>query len=822
MDGLTLECLFSQIRMRIKYIVTYIAVLMLSITCPKVWAQEDDSVILQNIHGYITDAESKEPIEGVTILLESDKSISAFSDSDGYFVLADVPVGRQTIIASFVGYETHTVAEILVTSGKETELNISLKEKLTNLKEVTVTAGKNTKPVNEFATLSARSFSVEDTRRYPASISDPARMAMNFAGVANNGDLENDIVVRGNSPKGILWRLEGIEIPNPNHFSELGTSGGAVSMINANTLGTSDFYTGAFPAEMGNALSGVFDLNMRNGNRDNYEHIFQIGLLGTEIATEGPFRQGGQSSYLIDYRYSTLALIQNKLNLNGLIPDYQDLSFKMNFPIKKAGTISIFGLGGSNRLRTDPAKDSTEWTDANPNLKLSNISKTGITGISYLKFLSQRSYIKAVLSASYTQANKHSDTLNVLDSYNPVNTEYGSFQNSAIRLSVLYNNKLSKRNTFRSGIVLHELGYKLNDRQYDFGTRQWNEILDGNGSTEYYQVYTQLKTRITDKITTTAGIHASYYALNKKYSIEPRASITYGIGNNKLSIATGWHSKPDNISTYLYRDPSLSSTNIYPNMGLDLLRAYHLVAGYETVLPLQIHLKTELYYQYLYNIPVEMDTSSGFSIINAENVYSLIGTKQLISTGTGRNYGIDITVERPFANNYYFLVTGSLYRSTYTNYKGDTYNGHFNRTYQCNVVAGKEFYLDKRKHELLGLNGKVLYSGGQRESPIDAAQSIAAGRTIYTNGLFYTLQDPYYFRIDAGCYLKLNNRKATHILELNLQNATNRRNYSYTYFDTRSNTIKYVRETGLIPAISYRIEFHTTKFAPHIRKRTSK
>ena len=172
-------------------------------------------------------------------------------------------------------------------------------ESLHKLDEVTIKASSNrTRPLNEFASISARSFSVEETRRYAASVADPARMVMNFPGVTNSGD-DNSIVVRGNSPKGVLWRLEGIEIPNPNHFSALGSSGGSISMLNANVLGNSDFYTGAFVPEIGNALSGAFDLNFRNGNTERYEHTVQVGVLGVELATEGPFKKGGKASYLV-------------------------------------------------------------------------------------------------------------------------------------------------------------------------------------------------------------------------------------------------------------------------------------------------------------------------------------------------------------------------------------------------------------------------------------------------------------------------------------------------------------------------------------------
>lgn len=780
--------------------------LFICILCTQLTVYAQDNPLKQNVHGYVTDAESKQPLEGVTIILLSDNQVNTFSDSDGYFVLYNVPIGRQAFRFSFTGYETRTVSEILVTSGKETELNISLSENYRQLKEVKISARKNrSQALNEFATVSARSFSVEETRRYAASISDPARMAMNFAGVANNGDLENDIVVRGNSPRGVLWRLEGIEIPNPNHFSELGNSGGAVSMINANMLGTSDFYTGAFPAEIGNALSGAFDLNMRNGNKDKYEHIFQIGLLGTEVATEGPFRKGGKASYLVDFRYSTLALVQDYLSLNGLIPNYKDINLKINLPTNKMGTFSVFGIGGTNTVQTDPEPDSTKWNSSNQNAKIDNRSNTGITGISNQFFVKRNAYIKTILSATYSYTTEKYDTLNTLKNYAPEHLGSARYHNNGMRLSVLYNEKMNDKNTLRTGVIVQQLSYDVNRDFYRFGTV--SHIYKLEGSTQFYQAYAQWKSRLSQRMTLIGGAHASYFALNSKYSIEPRASLSYTMRNSKFTLAAGLHSKPDHISTYLYTDSAKSAAYL-SNRNLDLLRAFHSVLAYDVGLPYKIHFKAELYYQYLYHIPVEQDTSTGFSVLNTQNVYALYGTKPLISTGTGQNYGIDLVLERPFADDYYVLLTGSLYRSTYTTYKGESYQGHYDRTYQLNVVGGKEFYLSRKKRSLIGVNGKIVFSGGQRESEIDLARSIREGRTVYLLDQYYSLQDPYYLRIDGGLYYKLNNKKATHVIELNVQNVTNRRNFSYSYFDTRSNTIQHMRETGLIPALSYRIEFH--------------
>lgn len=771
-------------------------------------AAQHNATLVQNVRGVVKDAESKEPLVGVIVVAMSNSTLNALTDENGYFTIQNVPVGRQSFKFSYMGYETRMVAEVLVTSGKALELNIDLTEKLNSLKEVTVKASNGTgRALNEFATISARSFSVEETKRYAGTLADPARMAMNFMGVSNSGDMDNGIVVRGNSPKSVLWRLEGIEIPNPNHFSSQGTTGGAISMLNPSMLGTSDFYTGAFPAEMGNALSGVFDINYRNGNKNKREHTFQLGALGTEIASEGPFKKDGGATYLFNYRYSTLALLKGFFDFGGVLPEYQDASFKVHLPTKKAGTFSIFGLGGYNSANKDAKADSSKWDDEDPNFNLRSNNTMAVVGVGHTYFLNKRSYLKTVLSTAYEKSQESVDTLNPAESYKVIHTSDEYYQNTAYRLSVLYNNKINSKNTIRIGVRADQLNYDLNNRYFDEDDAIWKSFINSKGGTQYYQAYAQWKRRITKELTVFGGLHGSYYALNSKASIEPRASITYQKRATTYSLSAGLHTKPEHVSVYRFQNMSQKQAGIYPNKNLNLQRAMHIVAGYQTALPLGIRFKTEVYYQHLYNIPVAKDSTSEFSTINALDIYSLANNTQLVSEGTGRNYGIDFSFERPFANNYYFTLTSSIYNSTYTTYGGERYNTMFNRGYQLNVLGGKEFKVGKNGKNVLGVNGKVLYSGGMRESKIDLAKSIAEKETNYVPGEYYTQQTPAYLRFDATIYYKMNKKKSTHSIQLDVQNITNRQNHYFSYFDSNSGSIKTVYQLGIFPNIAYRIDF---------------
>lgn len=763
----------------------------------------------QTIKGIVIDTDSKKGLAAATVMLAgSDKTV--LTDSAGNFKINNVAIGRQTIQVSLVGYENNAVSEILVTSGKEISLTISLREKIKNLEEIKLVGRKSRiKAANEFASTSSRAFSVEETKRYAAAAFDPGRMAQNFAGVSNNGDGDNSIVVRGNSPQGVLWRLEGIEIPSPNHFGGLGGSGGSISMLSSSTLGNSDFYTGAFPAEFGNATAGAFDLKFRDGNKDKHEHSFMIGGLGIELASEGPFKKGSGASYLINYRYSTLSLLKGFLDLQGILPEYQDLSFKLNFPTKKAGTFTLFGIGGLNTATSNPDKDSTKWDDDHPNFVLNNKGTLGVAGISHQYFLNKHAYLKTILAANVEKYDQVTDTLNPEQSYNKVRTFEGKLIDNAIRLSILYNNKISNRHTLRTGIIVSRLGFNYNNDFLDDADKIWKNLLRSKGNTMFYQAYAQWKFRITDKLTSNLGIHGSYFALNETNSIEPRGSLSYQFNKTQsLTLSAGMHSKPQHLSTYFFEKKINGQALTQPNKNLDFSKALHVVLSYEKSFNGGIRFKAEAYYQHLYKIPVEKDSAAFFSFINAANVYDLYYVdSSLVSTGKGKNYGIDLSLEKTFSKNYYFLITGSLFNSTYTTYTGKEYSTKFNRNYQVNIVGGKEWKTGKNKRTILGINGKVLASGPLRDSPIDLLASQQQGKAVYVPGKYYTLKNDPYYRLDIGLSYKLNLKHATHSISFDIQNLTNHQNLYVSYYDNNKKKIKKEYQLGFFPIFNYRIEF---------------
>ena len=774
----------------------------------KVDAQE----ITQTIRGSIKDIESQIPLIGATIQIN--ENLNTTTDINGEFRIDEVPVGRHNIEILYIGYTPLVLSSILITSGKELVLNLEMEESAIQLDEVQISAETSidkSRPLNTFATVSSRTFSIEETSRYAAASFDPARMALNYAGVATGAsdDLFNEIIIRGNSPSGVLWRLEGIEIPNPNHFGDFGNSGGAISMLSSSTLTNSDFYTGAFPSEFGNATSGVFDLKMRNGNNEKRESSIMFGALGVELATEGPFAKNSKASYLVNYRYSTLALLQKTgINPTGdVLPTYQDLSFKLNFPTKNKGTISIFGLGGNNLAANNPAKDSTEWESNGDREGFDEIGNMGVAGLSHNYLLSNDSYLKTTVIGSIEKKTNEDYILD--DNYNEVIHYKNNMQQVTARISSYYHKKLNAKTSYRIGGIYSHKKFDFSLDDSGDASNALVRLFDNTSNTGFIQAFSQMKFRLNDKFTLNAGLHYSHLTFNGANAIEPRAAISYKLASNQeLTIASGLHSKMENIAVYSFEGKLNNGETIVNNKrNLGLSKSFHNVIGYDITFGKKLRIKAEAYYQYLYNIPVRPDPNESFSILNAMDVWDVFGETILVPEGRGSNVGIDLTIEKFFTDGYYFMTTVSIYDSKYKTLNNVSRNTRYNGNYQFTTLGGKEFKLGRNGKNIFGLNGKFVSSGGGRYTPIDIEQSIALEDEIFQEDRAFELRTGDYFRLDVGISFKINKAGSTHTIMLDIQNVTNRENPAGFEFDDDTLQLEQEDMTGLFPFFNYRVEF---------------
>lgn len=763
--------------------------------------------LTQTVRGTVTDKISETPLPGAAVVLVgSNPLVGTTTDIDGNFKLLNVPVGKQSIKVTYVGYKEMLVPNITVNSGKELVLKVTLEENVIQGKEVVITDKlEKNKPLNDLSVVSVRTFSVEETQKYAAAINDPSRMVTSFSGILSTDDGNNQISIRGNSPSGLLYRMEGVEIPNPNHFSNVGTVGGGVSILSSQLLTNSDFSTGAFASEYGNVLSGVFDLRLRKGNNEKHEYTFHIGVLGIDAAAEGPFRKGYGGSYLINYRYSTLGILSKVgVKIGDAVTTFQDLSFNLYFPTKKAGSFTLFGFGGLSKQTTEAKRDTSLWDDAFMRKNSLFYANTGAVGLTHTLPLNDKAYLKTVLLGSGQGNGYKEETLST--DFDPYETYREKFGINKYTLSSTLTYKFNSRHSIRSGIIVNQLFYGLNQKYLDDSTNLFVTQLNSKGNTQTIQAFSQWNFRISEKFTLNTGLHFLQLMLNNTYSVEPRASLKYTIDSRQsLSLGYGLHSQVQPIGVYFADFELPDGTRYRPNEKMGLSKAQHVVLGYDRMLTENLHIKVEGYYQHLYKMPVSANPNSTFALINNQGGY-VIDT--LVNKGKGRNMGVELTFEQFLNKGFYFLLSSSVYNSTYKAQDNVWRNTRYNGNYNMAFTAGKEWTLsEKRKGRIIGINIKALYAGGMRNTPINVAESVSRGEVVYYEDKAYTEQNKNYYRIDVRFSLKRNWKKATGTLALDIQNVTNRENVGGTYFDVSKGEVKTWYQTPLIPVLSYRLEF---------------
>lgn len=764
--------------------------------------------LTQTVRGQIQDKETRLPLPGANIVvMNSEPFIGTTSGEDGRFKLAGVKVGRRTIKISFIGYEDVLVSEVEVISAKELVLNIEMTEKVITSAEVVITAGQDKdRSVNEMSVMSTRVFSVEETSKYAGAWGDPARMASNFAGVTIVSDKRNDIIVRGNSPIGVLWRMDGLQIPNPNHFAVAGSSGGAISMINNNLLDNSDFSTGAFSAEYGNALSAIFDLKMRNGNNEKYEFLFQLGMQGVEAGIEGPFSKKGQSSFMINYRYSTLTLLDLVgIRIVDAIPNFQDVSFKLNFPYKK-GSVSWFGIGGKSNAQEIIKKDSAQWVHRSDHIGFLSGSQMATSGISWFHSVTGRTYMKFQLSASGFNPFNIEDSMGYdYDAYHL--SKYSLTEMHAIG-SLLFNTKINARHSFRYGALLDHFQTWNSSYYYTYNPEAIaHSVNETNSNTQLLQAFAQWKYNIRENLSLTSGFHGLFLFLNSDIRVEPRAALRWEVGgSHALSVGFGMHSMMQPTSIYYAEVPDGLGAIYYPNKDLKYTKALHYVLGYDWMITENIRLKMEAYYQDVRDVPVSIDNPE-LSLLNFGTDDNIFIQSAYHNAGRGRNYGIELTAEKFFSKGSYFLITTSVFQSQYRDGNKIWRSTRYNSNYAVNVLGGKEFKIGKKKNNLIGINIALIFIGGQHYTPIDLDASRLAGSAVYFDSLAYSAKVKDFIKCDLRVRYRINAKRVSHEIAIEAANVFNRKNIESVFYNRNTGEVDYGYGLSLIPLAFYRLMF---------------
>ena len=764
--------------------------------------------ITQNIKGTVIDKESEFPLPGAEIQVTSgSKKYGSVTDFNGEYIISNVPIGKIKIEVKYTGYNPQIKDNIELDAGKELVINFYLSEQINKLDDVVIKIKKKNERM-AFTVTSDYELDAKQINMYAGSLNDVSRMAMNYAGVSSNNDSRNDIIVRGNNPNSLLWMMEGITIPNPNHYSATGSSGGPVSMINTNTLGKSDFLAGAFPANFGNTTSAAFDLQFRTGNKDKYEFIGQIGFAGAELGAEGPICRKNKSSFMINYRYSTLELFDKMgfdLGTGTAIPKYQDASFLINIPTKKSGKFRIWSIAGQSKIRFLTSDDNDNLYFDYDNSDLRTYNATVISGINHKYFFNKKASIFSAVSFSQLDQRVTFDTLNInTNIYN--NLYHDKIITDYTNLKSEYKYKKNAKNLFAVGSEISFIHLDMLMATYTHGINYENTV---KSNAILWGTYVNWKHHFSDAIGINAGFRLQYFNINKQAIPEPRFGLIYKLNDKtKLNFAYGLHSNIHSLLAYYSKHKTGNNEFEYGNLNLKATRSHHFIVGIEKQMANKMKLKTELYYQYLFDVPVYHDFDTTYSIINSG--YTDAGGAQLFffrlyNDGAGKNYGVDVTLEKSLDKGFYFLLTGSVYKSLYKAYDGKWRNTAWNGDFMSSLLTGKEIRFSSRSAVHFDIN--LNYSGGRRYTPIDKQASILAGEAVYDQSQAFAKKLPDYFRTDFKISYKISSKHITQEWQLDLRNLFNRRNIFSQRYNKKKNEVEYTYQTGFLPVMQYRILF---------------
>ena len=759
--------------------------------------------LTQTIKGQVVDVDLQIPLPGATVvILESDPLIGVTTDMDGYFRLENVVLGRYDLKISYIGYDPYFISELEVGSGKEVVVNAGLKESSVSLGEVVVKANQDKKePLNSMAIISSRQINMEEASRFAGGFDDPSRLVASYAGVAGNTN-SNAIVIRGNAPKGLLWRMEGLEISNPSHFANMTSfGGGGLTALSSQMLASSDFYTGAFPAEFGNALSGVFDIKLRSGNRDKHEHTIKLGLMGIDLSSEGLYKKGKGATYLFNYRYALLGMLEPILPENAGLIKYQDFNFKTDLPTKKAGVFSVWGIASTDYSGTRVTKEVEEWEYEQDREESDGRTYMGALGVTHKLIIGKRSLLNSSLALS---GNGIAWDINRMDTQKNLhpnkNIENYSWKYS---FSSYLNHKFSAKHTNRTGFTVDLLNYDMLVQEAPAMGQELISFVDDKGSSELIQAFSQSRFDLSEKVTINAGIHAQYFTLNNHYVVEPRLGLNWNFKpSQSLNIGYGDHSRLEMLFLYLGRQNTPNGF-IQPNKDLDFTKSHHMVLGYNWVINENMNFGAEAYYQYLNSVPVKPGTS--YSMMNVDQNWFIDDV--LTNDGTGENYGLDLTLERYMKNGFYYLATTSIFKAKYTGGDNIQRSSRYDKGYVVNLLGGKEWKVGNNKNNSIGINGQLSMIGGNRISPVDEEATHLAKEVIYDDTRAFENSNPNVYYLNVTFNYRKNKKKHASIWSFQILNALGSPEVFGYKYNLKYNTIDKDQQTLILPNISYKIVF---------------
>lgn len=699
------------------------------------------------IKGAVTSGLSNIPVAGVSVKVIN-LAIGTVTDSLGNYVIELKP-GNFGLQFSKVGFKSKSSLDIQVNNVKPTIIDVALDEDVASLSEVKVTASSRLNKTLE-SPVSLRSIGVAEIKRNPGGNRDISKVIQSLPGVSAPVSFRNDIIIRGGAPNENRFYLDGVEIPNINHFATQGSSGGPVGLINVDFVKEVNFYSGAFPSNRGNALSSVFEFNQKNGRSDRMGATLTVGSSDFGATVEGPL--GSKTTYLASYRYSYLQGLFKLLKL-PFLPSYQDFQFKVKTRFDNKNELTLIGLGALDKFKLNFNTEQTEENEYILATIPTNDQKNYSVGAVY-KHFGKRGFSQVVISRSY------------------LNNGAQKYQNNDESLGQTLNYQSAEaENKFRFEHTEQTGSYRINfgtgEETASYSTNTFNLLPFGNQIYQSkinffkYNLFGQISRPFFDnKLSLSLGARAdannySSRMNNLLKTFSPRFSASYNFTDQfSLNFNTGIYYQLPAYTVMGYRD----SSNRLVNRDVNYIENKQLVLGVEYNTLKNTRFTVEGFYKYYKHYPVIRQLNDSIPLANLGADFGVIGNNPVVGESSGRSYGVEFFAQQKLNKGFYGIFALTLFKSEFQNKNGNYIQSTWNSRYILSMTAGK---ILKRNWEI---GAKFRFTGGSPYTPYNQSlSSLKSTYNIYPQGILNYARlnsevlSPFYqldARVDKKYYFK--------------------------------------------------------------------
>lgn len=750
------------------------------------------------IRGEVRDAETGMSLAGANVIVRSaesgDRSNStengdvrgAAADGEGRFLIEGLPAGGYSIRITFIGYEPRTITDVIVRPGRITSIEAALNSSTYSAEEVEVTAGYFTAVKAEDVSVAA--FSGEEIRRSPGSAGDVSRIMMVLPSVAKVNDQSNSLIVRGGSPLENAFFIDGIEVPNINHFPSQGSSGGPLGLIPVDLIRDVTFSAGGFPARYGDRLSSVMDISFRDGDREGILGQADLNFTGFGGLLEGPMGENG--SWILSARRSYLDLLVSAIDMGtSVAPKYGDAAMKLAYDLSPAHRLSLLGLWSDDH--NNPDAETAAENDMQYYGEQNIYNYTG--GMSWRALWNEKTF--STTSLSYTGMIFDEQ---FLKTGSGVPLLLNDSRESWVQLRSETRWKIASTLSLEAGGDVKALSNRYDNRYGavpdELGNPQPEFLFQRDASATQSGLFATALLTPFEGVTVSAGLRAQHTQWNDRVALQPRATLAFQLSElTSVSVAGG---------LYTQALPLLLLAQDEANRALENPRALHGVLSFSQLLSESTRLTLEGYVKEYDRFPIDADQPGLFLIDEMNYRYGFFMPHgKLSSTGKASSRGVELTLQKKLAQDFYGIASASYSASRYTDAAGVERSRVYDNRLLFSIEGG---YKPSAEWEF---SLRWIYAGGAPYTPMDVEASLAARQEVLDASRINAERHPDYHSMNVRVDRRFHFDRSALVIYISVWNAYNRKNVAGYIWDDANQRVKTLYQWGLLPIFGIEWEF---------------